>query len=67
MKINLLLLLFFTFLILFMENNSGDLKNNVNDPQIEMIKSELSEFGFLREHIDLALKLTSDKQEAIDL
>jgi len=54
-----------------MENNLANSNlNNANNNQPnenQALKNELIEFGFLEEHIDLALKITSDKQEAIDL
>lgn len=45
-------------------NNCDQLTNNNGEM---LIKNELLEFGFMLEHIELALKMTSDKQEAIDL
>ncbi len=40
---------------------------NSNDDELETIKNDLIEFGFLKENIDLVLKITSGKQEAIEL
>lgn len=54
-----------------MENNlaNSKLNNDYNNQpnQNQALKNELIEFGFMDEHIDLALKMTSEKQEAIDL
>lgn len=54
-----------------MENNKANSNlnnaNNNDSTQKQALKNELIEFGFMDEHIDLALKITSEKQEAIDL
>lgn len=67
MKIFIFTLIF----IIYMENNlANSNRNNVNNDQSDSnqaLKNELIEFGFMNEHIDLALKITSEKQEAIDL
>jgi hypothetical protein len=39
---------------------------NTNNNKDE-IKKELIEFGFMEDQIDLALKITNTKQEAIDM
>jgi len=48
-----------------MNTNTNTNSNILNDKS--EIKKELIEFGFLEEHIDLAMKITNTKQEAIDM
>lgn len=45
-----------------MDNLNSNVGNDKNE-----IRKELIEFGFMEDHIDLALKITNSKQEAIDM
>jgi hypothetical protein len=63
--------IFVIIIIFYMENNfpNSNLNNanNNQSDQIQVLKNELIEFGFMDEYIDLVLKITFEKQEAIDL
>jgi len=52
-----------------MENNLANSNNDAHNVcnKNDRLKNELIEFGFMEDHIDLALKMTSEKKEAIDL
>ncbi len=51
-----------TLLILFLIQFQFQLMDNKSE-----IKNELIEYGFDKEHIELVLKITDKKQEAVDL
>jgi len=47
-------------------SNNNENNNNNNDPKIQL-KKEILDFGFDSEKIDLAMKISSDKEEIINL
>jgi hypothetical protein len=53
------------FLIICLMDN---LNSHIKEPDnILTIKAELEEMGFLTEHIDLAVKLSNDREEIINM
>ena len=58
-------------LFLFMDNNFSmnifSTNSVTNQESLESTTNDFLEYGFMLEHVDLALKITRDKQEAINL